>query len=849
MPDFSKLPQKEKAHRRYITTGIILTLVLAALIWPARIITFAQHGQHNQTTTASALLQSHSPDFLFETSYSHKEQPYGPLVVYRAINGDLRDVVPVVAVQRSAALQTPLLFPSPDGRYVALVQPHMTGFASNLNGAALSIFSTDGQPLAPVTRCQTSQNPFACHSSPGGRLRGMTGEGESSMSSSTFPGELAGGRVLALHIAAADQIIWSSDSRFLYYHSGVESQQIVASHATRLRPRLILSGYDEIHRVDLAGHDVTLYHQPTGQDSLRLVGLDRTGNLILTLARPHMPVELLRLTTGATDVAPLIFLPPDILPGNVLQVDSDGESVLCERILSWQPLRYITIRIAFADGSISRAQPLFDTSRYGRALTALARSGDGALLAMARVLRLRDDLAAQGITNVPAQEALVLANGQAGALQTLTLPYGGQLVQAFWTQHHSSERIQPVPRNALAQLLPDRKRQTNGPSQNASVFQQDEWMLEGHNGRLADAPALPQMCYGLCSALNGAPHVSAAILHGVAYTESNWHQFNSPDYSVDGEQVGTPVESFDGGWGEYQQTWGMPPQCISAHNCRGDVYRVQHDQSYNIGVGIASLINAWNSTAGVASSTDPNDPFKSNDWFFSTWAYNGSFGNNPDDVPSSVYAHWYPGAPFRSIYEEYVWYYAAHPQFSSNGWTDNYVPSLGPALLPPQGDFSGTSDSFVACGTCTIPDWTSGSYDRAWVGYGAPDGVASALITAFAQLGGESVLGLPRDNGGGAPAHRWGNGWAQDFGGGSDLPGALLLADGTTSPYWVHGGVWVQYLTIDHGVAGCHGYPNSNLAPFNDPGRANDTTLLQTFQRGSIEWDATTGAVVNDVCS
>ena len=97
--------------------------------------------------------------------------------------------------------------------------------------------------------------------------------------------------------------------------------------------------------------------------------------------------------------------------------------------------------------------------------------------------------------------------------------------------------------------------------------------------------------------------------------------------------------------------------------------------------------------------------------------------------------------------------------------------------------------------------------------------------------------------------HRWGNGWTQDFGGGSDLPGALLLADGATTPYWVHGGVWAQYLTIDHGVPGCHGYPTSNLAPFNDPGRDNDTTLLQTFQQGSIEWDATTGEVVNDVCS
>jgi hypothetical protein len=422
-------------------------------------------------------------------------------------------------------------------------------------------------------------------------------------------------------------------------------------------------------------------------------------------------------------------------------------------------------------------------------------------------------------------------------------------VQALWTAHIAPAQARSLPQNTLAHLLAFRKRQTNGPSQNASVFQQDEWMLEGHNNMLLDAPALPSMCYGLCTAPNGAPHISAAILHGVAYTESNWHQFNTLDYQVNGEAVGTPVESFDGGWGQYQQTWGMPPQCITANNCRSDVYKVQRDQSYNIGVGIASLINAWNNTAGVSSSSDPNDPYKANAWFFAVWAYNGSFGNNPNDVPSSQYAHWYPGAPFHSIYQEYVWYFAAHPQFASNGWTDNYVPSLGPSLLPPQNDFSHTTDKFVACVTCSIPDWTTGSYDREWVGYGTPNNqVASAFATAFTQSGGESVLGLPRDHGGGASAHRWGNGWAQDFGGGSDLPGALLLADGTTTPYWVHGGVWTQYLVVDHGVSGCHGYPTSNLAPFNDPGRGSDTELRQAFQQGYIEWDATTSTLVTDAC-
>ncbi len=467
---------------------------------------------------------------------------------------------------------------------------------------------------------------------------------------------------------------------------------------------------------------------------------------------------------------------------------------------------------------------------------------------MSRVLRVRSDLTAQGIPNVPAQEALLLAEGN--ATQQLTLPPGGQIVQTFWTGHTPITQWHIVPADVLAGLLAFHKRLTSTPGLNASTMQQDEWMLEGHANLLLDAPTLPRLCYGTCSnGANGSPHVSAAILHGVAFTESNWHQFNTPDYQISGEPAGTPIKSFDGGWGEFQQTWGMPPQCTSQGNCRSDATRVESDQSYNIGVGLASLMNAWNGTAGVASNSDPNDPYKANQWFFAVWAYNGSYGNNPNDVPSSVYGQWYPGAPFRTIYEEYVWYYAAHPQNTTSGWTDAYLPSLGSNLLPPQADFTQTSDSFVNCVTCTIPDWTSGSYDREWVGVGAPNSqTASSFVTTFTQFGGEDSVGLPRDNDGSAALHRWGNGLIQDFGGGSYLPGALMLADNTTNVYWVYGGVWTKYLG-DLGASGCHGYPTSSLAAYVNPGLGPDTYLRQNFQQGSIIWDATTKSVVGDSCN
>ena len=544
-------------------------------------------------------------------------------------------------------------------------------------------------------------------------------------------------------------------------------------------------------------------------------------------------------------------LPSDILPGNVLHIGSDGNSVICERVLRWSPLAYSLVQIPLSGGMTKQVAPLFATAHFGTHITPLNRSIDGRVLVMSQVNSTRSDLAAQGIPDVPAQETLVLADTGTNATERLSLPSGGQIVQTVWTPTISPLQVHAIPQTTLAGLLSIHKGVSkNTGSSNASVFQQDEWMLEGHAGLLADAPALPKMCYGTCpGGLTGTPHVSAAILHGVAYTESDWHQFNTSSYDINGEPIGSPVESYDGGWGEFQQTWAMPPQCIPQHNCRSDASRIQQDQSYNIGTGVQSLISDWNTTAGVASSSDPNDPYKANDWFFAVWAYNGTYGNNPNDIPSSDYAHWYPGAPFRSVYQEYVWYFAAHPEFYSNGWTDDYVPSLGAALLPPQSDFTGTTDSFVYCGTCTIPDWTTGTFDREWVGAGAPDGtIASYFTSAFTQAGGENVVGLPRDNGGGANIHRWGSGLVQDFGGGSALPGTIMLLDGTTTPYVINGGIWTQYVQVDSGALGCHGYPTAPPQPYHDHILGSDTYYQQAFQSGSITWNATTRRVAADVC-
>jgi hypothetical protein len=793
--------------RRTLLVVLILVVLLSApAAWLLHIPFFGEQpgAPYTQALAVSGDWSAHNYDLVYTVAFSSAVQPNGPLVAYRASGANLRDVVPVAAIARGPQVATPLFFPSPDGRYLALLTSLGESYNDNLNGDSLRLLATNGR-------------------------------------SNTL---------LASGAAGADQVIWSPNSQSLYYHGG-----------------------NEIHRVDLRGHNVVLWRQSQNGASLRLIGTDHSSNLIMTLARPGRSVELLRLNATAEQVQAVMTLPSDILPGNVLSVGSDGASVMCERVLGAMNLASTgainriampgrdesaptEVSIGF-NGSVKSVPPLFDTARYGPGLSPLARSGDGRVLVMSRVLSERGDLAAQGIAGVPSQEALLLADATTGATQRLTLPPGGQIVQAFWTIHVPVTQLHAVSQNTLNALFSvgaDLSRPSRpGPNfsgANASIFQQDEWMLEGHSGLLSDAPTPSDMCYGSCpQGENGPPHVSAAILHGVAYVESDWHQFNDSNYDVDNEPPGSPVESFDGGWGQYQQTWGMPPQCQQSNNCRPDAAKIQDDQSYNIGTGVASLISAWNNTAGVASNSDPNDPYKANDWFFAVWAYNGSYGNDPDDVPSSVYGHWYPGAPFRSIYEEYVWYFAAHNTFFSNGWTDNYLPSLGSALLPPQSDFTNSSDSFVYCVTCTIPDWTSGTYDREWVGMDAPNqAIAGYFTTAFNQNGGENSVGLPRDNGGGAGVHSWGSGLDQDFGGGSDLPGAIMLANGSATPYWVYGGVWTQYLSIDQGAVGCHGYPTSPLRSYPDPLHGTNTVQQQLFQQGSIVWDATTHSILSDTC-
>ena len=87
---------------------------------------------------------THPYDLLYTVAFSSEQQPNGPLVVYRATGTDVRSAVPVIALARGPQPATPVFFPSPDGRYLALLAPTRGDYGTNLNGASIELFSSDG---------------------------------------------------------------------------------------------------------------------------------------------------------------------------------------------------------------------------------------------------------------------------------------------------------------------------------------------------------------------------------------------------------------------------------------------------------------------------------------------------------------------------------------------------------------------------------------------------------------------------------------------------------------------------------------------------------------------------------
>ncbi len=106
------------------------------------------------------------------------------------------------------------------------------------------------------------------------------------------------------------------------------------------------------------------------------------------------------------------------------------------------------------------------------------------------------------------------------------------------------------------------------------------------------------------------------------------------------------------------------------------------------------------------------------------------------------------------------------------------------------------------------------------VGY---DGTSThqTYINTFNRDGVSTTLGSPTNN-----VHPWGNGYIQDFSGGSDGRGGIMKSNANDNSYWVGSDFWNKFLETG-GAAGILDYPTSDRHSANGGQR-------QDFQGGAI---------------
>ncbi|MEH2060379.1 MAG: Calx-beta domain-containing protein [Nostoc sp.] len=107
------------------------------------------------------------------------------------------------------------------------------------------------------------------------------------------------------------------------------------------------------------------------------------------------------------------------------------------------------------------------------------------------------------------------------------------------------------------------------------------------------------------------------------------------------------------------------------------------------------------------------------------------------------------------------------------------------------------------------------------VGY---DGVAinSTYRNTFNRDGGSSFLGSPINN-----VHSWGDGYIQEFSGGSDGKGGIMKSNANDNSYWVGGDFWNKFIEVG-AAGGILHYPTS------DRYSTVNGALRQDFQGGAI---------------
>ncbi len=86
------------------------------------------------------------------------------------------------------------------------------------------------------------------------------------------------------------------------------------------------------------------------------------------------------------------------------------------------------------------------------------------------------------------------------------------------------------------------------------------------------------------------------------------------------------------------------------------------------------------------------------------------------------------------------------------------------------------------------------------------------IVECYLRHGGEAALGVPFDNGGGVPVHRWGDGWVQDFRTPSGRrESIIMLKRGEKRAYLLYGPIREEYIYRQGGPLGPLGYPVTDV--------------------------------------
>lgn len=234
-------------------------------------------------------------------------------------------------------------------------------------------------------------------------------------------------------------------------------------------------------------------------------------------------------------------------------------------------------------------------------------------------------------------------------------------------------------------------------------------------------------------------------------------------------------------------------------------------------------------------------PDSPGNWAFSTYNYDGTGGVPRPPGCGGRFNYW-PGAGAKYAYVNsdrmrkavdytYGLYIADGYDVAFPAWGSPPYSNVIPDTSSCTGNFSdcivaayGNSPSYYPSplaleGSAGDPKPRHGPIFGAWIGNNTDEA--------------NRRIGQPVDNGGTEWAHRWGNGWAQDFIGGSDGSGALMQPDFASGfAYWVYGDVWNYYAYTAGGAVQWLGYPRNNRSP--SPFGQCPNSAYQEFEKGYI---------------